>query len=122
MEKKEFNKAAKDIAATLQSELKASVPQRTGRLKRSIRAEVSESQDETSITIEAEEYIRFLPAAPSIRMTAKPSSFKAKKGGLLQKFEDGPVKNQLSSPKLEDAYANDAEKALLKSIDKLFKS
>ena len=122
MENKEFNKSVQEAALNLESALKAAVPQRTGRLKASIKAGVVESKDGATITIEGEEYILFLPAERAKRMAAKPSSFTKKKGGLLQKFEDGPMQKQLNSPKLTDAYANDAEKAVLKMIDNLFKS
>lgn len=128
MENKELNKAAQEMAAKLESELKATVPVRTGRLQRSIKAVVDASGAVTDIIIEGESYIRFLPANRSKRITAKtsgikakPSSFGGKKtGGLIQKFEDGPVKKELDSDKLANAYANDVEQAILKAIDRIF--
>lgn len=128
MEKKELNKAAQEIAAKLEAELKATVPVRTGRLQRSIKAVVNASGEVTDIIIEGESYINFLPASRSRRVTAKTSGIKAKpssfggkkKGGLLLKFEAGPVQKELDSDKIANAYANDVEKAILKAIDRIF--
>lgn len=121
MEKKELNKASLDLAKRLESELKALVPVKTGRLRRSIKAVVSDSGDISDIIIEGESYIRFLAVERGRKMTAKPSYLDGKRvGGLLSQFENGTLDRELASNSIENAYANDVEQAILKAIDRIF--